>query len=143
MSTSVKEEVKEIPKKKKKVSFKSAVHVVLVPTSEEYIRAGLRPILWWSFEDISSFKKCALQQFLLAKKKFEVNNILSNKAQLMPHCWEVEDDAGAVESKSSDSPTKMKDYYNTETKVIPIPIMNNVGIGRSEIKMHGIDVIAN
>lgn len=48
--------------KKKSVKFSSAVHLVLIPTREEYCSAGLGSLMWWIDQDYSFFKQAAISE---------------------------------------------------------------------------------
>lgn len=47
---------------KKRVAFQPLVRVVLIPSRNEYIAAGLLSILWWEDSDYSSFKTSAVRE---------------------------------------------------------------------------------
>lgn len=47
---------------KRRVAFQPLVRVVLIPSRNEYIAAGLLSILWWEDSDYSSFKTAAVRE---------------------------------------------------------------------------------
>lgn len=47
---------------KKSVKFGNAVHLVLIPTREEYCGAGLAEHMWWDSDDYVSFKDAAVSE---------------------------------------------------------------------------------
>lgn len=50
-------------KASKTVRFHPTAFVVLIPTSDEYHRAGLGTALWWDNDDFHSFKMNAFEEF--------------------------------------------------------------------------------
>lgn len=56
--------------KKKKVVFHPTAFVVLIPTAEEYHRAGLGTALWWAENDYRIFKQCAMEEIREFVQKF-------------------------------------------------------------------------
>eukprot|EP01035_Chromulina_nebulosa_P041516 gene41516-56163_t len=46
----------------RRVKFNSAVHVILIPTVEEYRSAGLDEQMWWSDIDYKKFKESAVEE---------------------------------------------------------------------------------
>jgi hypothetical protein len=50
------------PVAKRRVAFQPLVRVVLIPSRNEYIAAGLLSILWWEDSDYSSFKTSAVKE---------------------------------------------------------------------------------
>src|SRR5437016_1402766 len=48
--------------KLKSVMFSARVHVILIPSINEYEAAGLAPALWWCDDDYKVFKQNALQE---------------------------------------------------------------------------------
>ena len=48
---------------KRSVRFSGAVRVVLIASVEEYTKAGLLPVLWYTEEDYTAFKVSALKEY--------------------------------------------------------------------------------
>ena len=49
-------------KPKRSVSFSRAVHVMLIPTREEYCQANLDTSMWWDRDDYDTFKDDAVSE---------------------------------------------------------------------------------
>lgn len=60
----------------RKIRFSSAVHVVLIPTVDEYRNAELGDLMWWDADDYKSFKFSALSELQAA---LEENRNLTSK----------------------------------------------------------------
>ena len=67
---------------RKSVRFFSRVSVILIPTREEFVNAGLAPTLWHQSDEYDLFKKHAVADVInyVDKQKIEGNEITSRTA---------------------------------------------------------------
>ena len=79
-------EVIEMPKKEKKVVFDSVVHVVLIPTKEEYKDAHLCSELWYSPRELHEIEKEALVSLSagnLLNRTFFLKKMINDEVDLV------------------------------------------------------------
>jgi hypothetical protein len=64
---------------KRRVKFQAAVRVVLIPSRNEYINAGMGDVLWWEESDYSVFKRAAVSEL---KMLMQSEGILDSKVAI-------------------------------------------------------------
>ena len=64
---------------KRRVKFQAAVRVVLIPSRNEYINAGMGDALWWEESDYSVFKRAAVSEL---KMLMQAEGILDSKVAI-------------------------------------------------------------
>lgn len=94
---------------KKKVSFWPMAYVVLIPTTDEYHKAGLAPDLWWNEHDYKAFKRGALQDLQAFLLK---NPHLDPKTAVKMYFHHVED------GRWLDSP--LQSFHNNSVAIVPL-----------------------
>ena len=101
----------------RRVKFNSAVHVILIPTVEEYRTAGLDEQMWWCDIDYKKFKESAveeLRRFLQENSRSDAKSAL--KMLYQPEC---KDSTSSLYETAQQCPSSSSRSSLKSTAIVP------------------------
>mmetsp|Transcript_11481 Transcript_11481/g.15810 ORF Transcript_11481/g.15810 Transcript_11481/m.15810 type:complete len:250 (-) Transcript_11481:294-1043(-) len=91
----------EIIGRGRRLRFNSSVHVILIPTVEEYRTAGLGDEMWWCDSDYKNFKESAVDEL---RRYLHENSKVDSKMALK-HLYQPEKEGSGSDSSGSNVQT--------------------------------------